>query len=221
MPIGIFPAYSKFHFPKFDSRMKSPKTLLLVAALSCFAYSASGQTIFEMSTVSGSTFEHDSDGTNNPSPLPNAGSEATAGGVFSWGNLLTDTTPNTATFSGTTFTSTDWGGNGTYTSTTISINTLSSVTINAVGNIASSDLGSDTFNFFYQLDDGSQISFADTLSNLNVAGIDNLIVGFTYNMNGASDIVTVSELSVVPEPGTYALLSGICALGFVMLNRRN
>lgn len=31
----------------------------------------------------------------------------------------------------------------------------------------------------------------------------------------------ISFNAVVPEPGTYALLSGCCALGFVMLRRRN
>jgi hypothetical protein len=46
--------------------------------------------------------------------------------------------------------------------------------------------------------------------------------GVTYlrNLSG-DDVVLNGVITVIPEPNTYALLAGFCALGFVMVRRRS
>jgi hypothetical protein len=46
------------------------------------------------------------------------------------------------------------------------------------------------------------------------------IVSLTNQTMAGMDDITFSYTTVVPEPGTYALLAGCAALGFVMLRRR-
>jgi hypothetical protein len=40
------------------------------------------------------------------------------------------------------------------------------------------------------------------------------------NLSG-DDVVLNGVITVIPEPNTYALLAGFCALGFVMVRRRS
>ena len=57
----------------------------------------------------------------------------------------------------------------------------------------------------------------------NFNEIDRMSI-FTNGEFGAGSSVSLDSVKVVlttvPEPGTYALLSGLCALGFVMVRRR-
>ncbi len=54
--------------------------------------------------------------------------------------------------------------------------------------------------------------------SLGIEGVDwNLVITENVNGSGLRDTVV---LNVIPEPGTYALLGGLLALGYVMLRRR-
>ncbi|BDS05981.1 hypothetical protein NT6N_10210 [Oceaniferula spumae] len=205
-------------------------TLITVSLLASAIVTANSAVIFSMENLGPDvTFEHDSDGINAPSPLPAAGSQAVAGGTFSWGNLATDTTPNTAVFSGTSFTASDWGGDGTYTSAAIDVTGVASATISFAGSSVFA-AGGELFNFFYQVDGGSVQNFGASTGDgsvvsgnqlVNFSGNTNLVVGFTYNHNGVTDGVSVTDLSVsaVPEPSTFGLL-GLAGLASLLRRRR-
>ena len=174
-------------------------------------------------TMNGSAlFEHDSDGTNSPAPLPSAGSAAVGStGTFAWGNLSTDTTTNTAEFSGTTFSASDWGGDGTFTSTKINVSAFTEATITATGSSTFNNTPTEFFNFFYQMGDGAQVDFSSgTNPVIDVTGITDLVVGFKFNHDGASDSASVSALSVeaIPEPSNF-LLGGLALLSLFVRRR--
>lgn len=207
--------------------MKNKLTLTALAALAGFAASANAQLLFDLADTTNTSLSH-----TTASPLaPQPGSVNVGTGTFSWGTLATDTSANTAVFSSGAFTSSDWGGVGTFTSAAINVSSLSSVTISAQFD-GLFNTNTEFANFFYQLDGGSVIDFGvsledatytnevATLANLNVTGSNSLVVGFTYNHNGASDFFNVDSLTVVPEPGTFALLAGMLGMVYVMLKRR-
>jgi hypothetical protein len=165
------------------------------------------------------TFEHNSDGTNDPAPLPDAGStpvEST--GTFSWGSISSDTTPKTADFSGTSFTASDWGGDGRFTSVGINVTDQTEATITATGSSEFNNAPAEFFNFFYSLDGGSPVNFISGIETIDVSEAAEMNVGFAFNHDGGDDNVTVSQLSVdaIPEP-TSAFLGG---LGLLTLLRR-
>ena len=87
--------------------------------------------------------------------------------------------------------------------------------------------------------DGARLTIGGTSTNLftGVAGFSGasdkytpaspiaLAIGQSIIVTGSSatssfDIQTIS-VSIIPEPNTYALLAGFCALGFVMVRRRS
>jgi hypothetical protein len=209
--------------------MKPTLPLALATSMVC-APALSATTIFTLSDTTDSVFEHDSDGTNSPSPIPLAGSSPIGNGEFAWEDLATDTTPNTAVFSSGTFAASDWGGVGTFTSNTIDITSFSSIDINAQFD-GLFNTGTESSNFFYQLDAGPVVDFGVGLEDVtytdevvSVTGIPtgaatSLTVGFTFNHNGSSDFFNVDSFTVtgVPEPSA-AVLGGFGLLG--LLRRR-
>ena len=61
---------------------------------------------------------------------------------------------------------------------------------------------------------GGYISFAGLTSSANTLTI-------TLDNNGLKHLsVSQLQLTAIPEPGTYALLGGLLALGYVMVRRR-
>ncbi|WP_162027695.1 MULTISPECIES: PEP-CTERM sorting domain-containing protein [unclassified Lentimonas] len=87
---------------------------------------------------------------------------------------------------------------------------------------------------FTTFDSGEVFNFAGTtitnsaLSNGTLDTFDfstplliNANTNFTLQATAGTIGIEAFTISAVPEPGTYALLSGICALGFVMLRRRS
>jgi hypothetical protein len=71
----------------------------------------------------------------------------------------------------------------------------------------------------------TSISYDFTLTEAGNTG-DYLVLGWgTRSANGGvtgtvSDAFNVDNITIVPEPGTYALLGGLLALSHVMLRRR-
>ena len=202
--------------------MKSLPLLTFVGSSLC-ALPASAVTLYEMVVINDVSFEHDSNGTNAPTPLPDAGSALIEGiGTFEWEDLATDTTSNTAVFSSTGFEAREWGGEGIFTSSTIGLTSFDSVTINAVGESVSTDSSDEVFNFFYSLDGGANINFSSGPVTLDVSSATSLLVGFIFDHNGVDDRIEVSELNVtgipVPEPSTV-ILGGLGLFSFVRCRR--
>jgi hypothetical protein len=71
---------------------------------------------------------------------------------------------------------------------------------------------------------GSIQTFGDSVGDVHSGSFSlnagqSLIFGFNET-NGADYDIQAFTFTAVPEPNTYALLSGCCALGFAMLRRR-
>ena len=196
-----------------------------------FYRSAHGQILFQLSDIADVTFQHDSNGVNDPFPIP-SGSDVNVGGssVFSWGSLDTDTTPNTAIFSSGTFEAIDWGGDGQF-RTDIDVSGVDEVRID-VQYDAVFGASEESSQFFYNPDFSGFTSFgnqsgATSLSNetislsVDVTGVSTLRVGFEFNFNGGSDSFGVDQLDVtaIPEPSTYAALAGLMACAVILIRR--
>jgi trimeric autotransporter adhesin len=196
--------------------MKIKTTLTALALGAGLAVSANGQTLFTLANTDDMSLSH-----TTSSPLASNSVDLT-NGTFSWGTLLTDTTANTAVFSSGVFSSSDWGGDGTFTSNAIDVSSFTAVDIVATGSSNFNSAPTEFFNFFYTLDGGSENIFSTNIDALDVTGINSLVVGFAYNHNGGSDNANVSALSVtaVPEPNAYALIASLFALTVVMVRRR-
>ncbi len=104
---------------------------------------------------------------------------------------------------------------------------------NAASNVYPQEDGSAGTVSFAEIGLGKQItgvatfsiSYDFTLTEAGTAG-DYLVLGWgTRSANGGSggvvsDSFNVDNITIVPEPGTYALLGGLLALGYVMVRRR-
>jgi hypothetical protein len=210
-----------------------PRTFALAVAASATAILSvpvtHAATLFDFDTnVANFSLSHTS-ATSSDAP-PQSGSISVGNGTFSWGNLVTDGTANTANNTANGFFASDWGGTGTYTSAPIDL--TGQATIDITGTYSGSFNSSSEFsNFFYTLD-GSSTDFGigikdanandvtTTIEDLDVTGFSTLTVGFTFSHDGASDSFQVSELTVdappIPEPATLALGT----LGAAVLFRR-
>ncbi|HBR95214.1 MAG TPA: hypothetical protein DEA90_13720 [Opitutae bacterium] len=201
--------------------MKLTQTILTAAAISCFALSASADTTF---------FFHDGDATIGTGLLfDNAeGSIQDTQGSF---------TLTAEAFLDGVSTGTDFNGAG------------SGFGVNATGTgdetqFFDDDLGTESIIFSFDIegtfvsldlaginiDDEATLSFSGGGTyNLSNATDDFYTIGeaftsgqeITLSTNAAGAIFSLESFTVVPEPGTFALLSGCAALTFVMLRRRS
>ncbi len=200
------------------------KTFIFALILLCAAANANAAIIYQLDESA--SFSH-----TTLNPLASPGSASLTGGTFAWGSLSTDSTPNTASFLGSNFNALDWGGDGTYTSTSIDVSAFDSVTVRATGSSAFNVPSTEFFRFFYQLDATAPTNFVDANSGQNVnqtlalstTGFSSLRVGFAYNHNGSGDTANVSALSVesvaVPEPSS-ALAVGVAGVAWIVRRRR-
>lgn len=209
--------------------MKKLIALMMVAGMA-----AQAATLFDLADTNAASFVHDTNGTNSPSPIPNAGSQSVGSGTFAWGDLSSDTTPNRAHFvgEGGDFAAYDWGGDGTFTSNDIDVSSYAEVDIDGQFD-GQFNTGSEFSNFFYRLDGGGNNDFGagveDTEHNnetadvedLDVSGASTLVVGFEYNHDGTDNYFNVDWLRVtgvpIPEPTALSLLT---LAGAALLRRR-
>ena len=159
--------------------------------------------------------------------------------TLTFGSLSSDTTTNEFITTGGLIRVQDWGGSGTITSDTIVTTGAGTVDISG----AALTIGTDAFNagaegitWFYTLN-GSTTSLTisgpdpvnsgtdvgNVFSDVAVEAGDILTVGFTVVVDGLSDGVEVSSLTVdftpIPEPSA-PLLSGMACLLAVFRRKR-
>ena len=161
-------------------------------------------TTFPFSGVSGNTnLDHDSSGSN-----PSGSSGESCGTNY---RIFYDSTPSTD--SGGNYIRSnatdgliecaDWGGTGKFETFSIDVSGETSIAIETFGNTTGAGFNSNTeqFQWWYKLDSGSETnlgsafgsgssytgSLAIEATTINVTGVNNIIVGFTFNMNGGSD----------------------------------
>ncbi len=187
-----------------------------VTAVSC----ASSTTTFPFNGVSGSTnLDHDNSGSN-----PSGSNGESCGNNY---RIYYDSQPSTDgsgnylrsnTIDGL-IESADWGGTGKFETFSIDVSGESSVDIETFGNTTNGgfNTNSEQFQWWYKLDGGPETSlgsaFGDGTSytgslaiaptTINVAGVNSLKVGFTFNMNGGSDGFEDIDVTVIKTPITY------------------
>ncbi|MEE4001316.1 lamin tail domain-containing protein [Tenacibaculum sp. FZY0031] len=160
-------------------------------------------------------FSNDGDGfpdhtTSNP---PATGPQTTANFGTSpnqW-YLSYDTAPNSDTSANSfkvmsgALISSDWGGQGIFTSQPIDISSTSVISISAIGeNVGAND---NSFKYFYILDGGTRVETEVSpttngdpvnysIINLDVSGSSTLQVGFEFSENGSGDGYSISSFTV-------------------------
>jgi len=193
--------------------MKLTQTLLTAAALSCFAYSASAQTFVFGSNDGGGQAQADLDGLSTGSTISGGLTLTATANSGSFNSTGTGGFGINATGSGDTTTQFDDGSPAGVEFMAISFNSdviFESIELTDFGltdeaflTIGASTITIDTASFTFA--PGTTLSFGSSAT-----------FGFQ-----AGNGISLASLTVVPEPGTYALLAGICALGYVMTRRRS
>ncbi|AOW18734.1 hypothetical protein LPB03_15295 [Polaribacter vadi] len=181
---------------------------------------------FSISTLSAqiynADFSNDGDGfadhTSDLSPPVDA--PASVGPFGSFGNQWSlsytttpssDTSANSFKVDGGALVSDDWGGQGIFQSQNIDVSAITSVDISALS--VNSGANENKFKYFYILDGGARVETADipsadgdnvnySILNLDVSGVNTLVVGFEFSENGGSQGYTTSSFTVtLPTPG--------------------
>ena len=186
-------------------------------------------------SVAGQGSTHDNTGSDPIESSPIAGGNWT----LTFGSVATDSTTNEFITVGGVMRVQDWGGNGTVTSTLITVTEEGSILIDGVAETIGGDAFTTTaegITWFYSLNGGPDVTeffggttFSDsssgtsvshTFGSISVEAGDELLVGFTVNVNGANDGVQVDSMSVsftaIPELAPALLGS----MGFLLLLRR-
>jgi hypothetical protein len=199
--------------------MKLTQTLLTAAAISCFAYSASAQTTFvfdDDSTTIGAGLDTQSTGSFTQDGIQITATASTdefnaAGSFFGINQSASGDDTDSFDF-------TEAGGPGIAEGFTLSFDQDVQLVNFAV---SSWSAGNDEVTIM----DG--LTLVATISSTGVTSLGN------YALSGSSPLTVMTtagtygngwsfdSITVVPEPGTFALLAGFAALGFVMLRRRS
>jgi len=219
--------------------MKLTQTLLTAAAISCFAYSASAQSVtfdFKNNTVTGGTLVLTETGTgalddftgDRFDELTSAGFQITGigGGIGTLtGTATTLIDDLNVTGSGLQDGSNGYDALGEGTIFAFSKNII--VTGLDFGGFTS--IGSDSVTISSGATTIGTFEDGETIGSTSFANTNAVTASIAVTAEDAFKIENVSgtyylesiTFTVVPEPGTYALLAGFCALGFVMLRRRS
>jgi hypothetical protein len=214
--------------------MKLTKTLLTAAALSCFAYSASAQTtfVFDDGSSTGSTglaLEAFASGVDAASMGLNTSGTYTQGGfTMSAGTDFGDFNLTNSGFGpdqaggidDSDAFDTDNGNESMIFSFDIA-GTFQSIDFALLDDLPETAILSFAGGNTFTLTDGVTSTIAVSGNDVFLGINESFSAGqlITLSISGGSDF-TLESFTVVPEPGTYALLAGIAALGFVMTRRR-
>ncbi len=217
-------------FSPSHSTMKIPKALLVAASLSCIAYSASAQTTFNF--LSSGNIGPDLENQSEEALGTVGGITLTAEGLLGGVSLGTSMNSNASSFginNPSALTAGDDNDrfdnfNG-IESMIFSFNMAG--TFQVLDLIAFDGVDEAILNFA----GGPTYTITSATSSINGSGSDDFLINQSFianqlitlsvSSNGSSQNFGLESFTVVPEPNTYALLSGFCALGFVMLRGRS
>lgn len=213
--------------------MEFTKTLLIAAALSCFAFSASAQEVkFTFDDDQGDFGAEEISGVDTQLTLSGTGSTFTSMDSLSTATYTVSGAPLTSSFNFTATASDshtfdvsgsglDINGGGIDTGETLTFTFTTDILITELdfSSITATETVSVTVAGVTTTYDGTSTNDAPSV-NLSLTAGQTLIFG-SGGLNPAGNYdIQAFTFNVVPEPNTYALLSGFCALGFVMLRRR-
>lgn len=211
--------------------MKITQTLLIAAAVSSLSYSASAQTTFvfddgSSTGAAGLALEAFTEGVDAASMSLNTSGTYTQGGItlsagtdFGTFNLTNSgfgpndagSSDKTHFFDGSESMVFSFNVAGTFNS--IDFASLDDTPETAILSFA----GGNTYNLLDGITSDITVSGSDFFGGINESFTAGQLI--TLSISGGNGW-TLENFTVVPEPGTYALLSGFCALAFVMLRRR-
>lgn len=206
--------------------MQASRNILIIAVclVGCgFLSLAQAQTLYEADFTSEGDGFPDHTTTNPPATGPafvNGGSATSPEGRWTASYQSapsTDTTDNEFSVNSGVLRIQDWGANpGRWESFTIDVSSVYTVTITATGQTIGSGVqnaSSEFFEYFYTLDGGADIVTGVPLTddtagtpvnysvvNIDVSGASTLTVGFSFQVDGASDGYEISAYTV--EVGT-------------------
>lgn len=213
--------------------MHTKTNALFATTLVCGAFSGSAiaASIYSMDfSVLGQGSTHQTP--NNPvETSPIVGENWT----LAFGSVQSDSTLNEFITQGNVMRVQDWGGLGTVTSDVINIAESGLVDIAGKAIALGFSIASENITWFYQINALPKITFEisgpislgtpadNTFSSIAVSGGDELLVGFSVNVNGAGEGVEISALDVdftaIPQPA--ALAAGLPLLGLLTMTRRS
>jgi hypothetical protein len=113
--------------------------------------------------------------------------------------------------------SSDWGGEGNFETFAIDVSGETSIDIETFGNTTGSGFnsGSEYFQWWYKLDGGSETNLGSAFANpytgslavgtttVDVTGVNEIIVGFIFDMNGGSDGFENVDVTVTTTPTVF------------------
>lgn len=120
----------------------------------------------------------------------------------------------------------DFGGEASFQTYPIDVSGVNAVTVDAVGATNGTNVfngASEQFEWWYTLDGGAQVPFFTTTSDgslaasilsLDVTGVNELVVGFTFNLNGGNTGFQNVDLTVVE----YNPLAPTVTIGSTVMN---
>lgn len=169
------------------------------------------------------------------SPITSTGGVAGPNFSVNWSEIpATDSVPSSVSTNGSSLVILDWGGRISFQTGSIDVSGWNTVDI-TVTSSQSGFTSSEFSTWFYQLDSdsfvigssitGSSGDLSFSVNGLDVSSKSTLQFIADTDFNGASDTFTISQVTVtgvsaIPEPGTYAAIGGLLALGLVLLRRR-
>ncbi|YCM45917.1 hypothetical protein V2O64_07800 [Verrucomicrobiaceae bacterium 227] len=180
------------------------KTFLKTALLGCGILPTFAVEFYSADfSVEGQGSTHDS-GEDALETSPVAG----ANWLIRWDNPPgTDSSTNSFITSGGKLISSDWGGRAIFETEAIDVSGVNSVTISTLAETVGADVfnaGAEDFTWFYILDGGARVSQLPVTSDgsldysevVDVTGVNSLVVGFEFEINGGGDGFEISSVRV-------------------------
>ena len=122
------------------------------------------------------------------------------------------------TLSGSGLSSTDWGGEASFQTFIVDVSTVTSVDVQTFGNTLGTafNAGSEYLEWWYTLDGGAQTpintynsGYSGSLANgpltVDVTGVNEIVVGFTFDINGGGDGFEDMDVTIVETPAGCSL----------------
>ena len=122
------------------------------------------------------------------------------------------------TLSGSGLASSDWGGEATFQTFIVDVSSVTSVDVQTFGNTVGTafNAGSEYLEWWYTVDGGAQTAintyntgYSGSLANgpltVDVTGVSEIVVGFTFNINGGGDGFEDMDVTIIETPAGCSL----------------